>query len=160
MKVAPSTLAPPELPSNFLPKQEAEGADGEKFSLNFYTPAQIIAETKVEQVVLPGVDGYFGVKASHVPYIAQLKPGLVELHDGTEITKFFIAGGFAFVHANSVTDVCVTEAASLDKFDHAAVKQALTAASQDKSGDDFEAAMGRTAAELYQALDAALESKA
>jgi F0F1-type ATP synthase epsilon subunit len=37
---------------------------------------------QIDQVVLPGVEGYFGVKANHVPYIAQLKPGVVELHDG------------------------------------------------------------------------------
>jgi hypothetical protein len=36
-------------------------------------------------VVLPGVEGYFGVKANHVPYIAQLKAGVVELHDGASL---------------------------------------------------------------------------
>lgn len=80
---------------------------------------------QLEQVLLPGVEGYFGVKANHVPIIAQLKPGVVELHDGTEITKFFVSGGFAFVHPNSTTDICVLEAATLDQFDTTAVKTAL-----------------------------------
>lgn len=82
-----------------------------------------------EQVTLPGVEGYFGVKATHVPTIAQLKPGVVELHDGTDVSKYFISGGYAFVHANSTADICVLEAAPLDQFDGAAVKSALTAAS-------------------------------
>lgn len=79
----------------------------------------------MEQVLLPGVEGYFGVKANHVPIIAQLKPGVVELHDGADITKYFVSGGFAFVHPNSVTDICVLEAATLDQFDSTAVKSAL-----------------------------------
>jgi len=81
---------------------------------------------QLEQVLLPGVEGYFGVKANHVPIIAQLKPGVVELHEGTEVTKYFVSGGFAFVHPNSVTDICVLEAATLDQFDSTAVKTALT----------------------------------
>lgn len=76
-------------------------------------------------MLLPGVEGYFGVKANHVPIIAQLKPGVVELHDGTEVSKYFVSGGFAFVHPNSVTDICVLEAATLDQFDSTAVKSAL-----------------------------------
>jgi F-type H+-transporting ATPase subunit delta len=80
---------------------------------------------QLEQVLLPGVEGYFGVKANHVPIIAQLQPGVVELHDGADVTKYFVSGGFAFVHPNSVTDICVLEAATLDQFDSTAVKQAL-----------------------------------
>eukprot|EP00877_Chromochloris_zofingiensis_P001382 jgi/Chrzof1/11244/Cz05g29070.t1 len=114
---------------------------------------------QVEQVVLPGVEGYFGVKANHVPIIAQLKPGVVELHDGADVSKYFISGGFAFVHPTSVTDVCVVEAATLDQFDAGAVKSALQSAQAATGADDFENAVNRAAAELYSALDAALESK-
>ena len=78
-----------------------------------------------DSVVLPGVDGYFGLKANHVPLISQLTPGIVELQNGTEVEKFFISGGFAFVHPNGVADICVLEAATLDQVDPAAVKAAL-----------------------------------
>jgi len=112
-----------------------------------------------EQITLPGVEGYFGVKATHVPTIAQLRPGVVELHDGADVSKFFISGGFAFVHGNSVTDVCALEAAPLDQFDQTAVKTALQSAVSAGGSDDYENAVNRTAQELYMALDAALESK-
>jgi F-type H+-transporting ATPase subunit delta len=160
-KVAPSTLNLPELPSSFLKAEDsAESAvDGERFSVNFYTPHGVVAQTKLEQVLLPGVEGYFGVKANHVPIIAQLKPGLVELHDGADITKYFVSGGFAFVHPNSVTDICVLEAATLDQFDTTAVKSALTSSQAAAATDDYEAAINRTAQELFSALDSALEAK-
>jgi F-type H+-transporting ATPase subunit delta len=160
-QTAPSTLNLPEFPTNFLaPEASAESAvDGDRFSVNFYTPHGMVAQSKLELVLLPGVEGYFGVKANHVPTIAQLQPGVVELHDGTDITKYFVSGGFAFVHPNSVTDICVLEAATLDQFDSTAVKQALQAAQASAATDDYEAAINRTAQELYAALDSAMESK-
>jgi F-type H+-transporting ATPase subunit delta len=112
-------------------------------------------------VILPGVDGDFGLKANHVPIISQLRPGIVELHSGPEIEKFFISGGFAFVHPNGVADICVLEAATLDQFDSAAVKSALANASSSQGqGDEEEQAASRAAVELFAALDAALDSKA
>ncbi len=120
----------------------------------------VCAPTQLEQVVLPGVEGYFGVKANHVPIIAQLKPGVVELHsDASEVSKYFVSGGFAFVHPNATTDVCVLEAATLDQFDSTAVKQALQNAQAASGSDEFENAINRAAAELFAALDAAMESK-
>jgi F-type H+-transporting ATPase subunit delta len=110
---------------------------------------------------LPGVDGYFGLKANHVPLISQLTPGIVELGSGADVEKFFISGGFAFVHPNGVADICVLEAATLDQVDPAAVKAALAnASSAQGQGDENEQAAARAAVELYAALDAALDSKA
>jgi len=114
-----------------------------------------------DSVVLPGVDGYFGLKANHVPIISQLTPGIVEMQSGTEIEKYFISGGFAFVHPNGVTDVCVLEAVTLDTVDPAAVKAALSAASSAQGqGDENDQAAARAAVELFAALDSALDSKA
>jgi F-type H+-transporting ATPase subunit delta len=122
-------------------------------------PPPLRRAAQTELVVLPGVEGYFGVKANHVPLIAQLKPGLVELHNGADVQKFFVSGGFAFVHPNSVTDICAVEAAPLDQFDGAAVKAALQSAQAHSGGDDFDAAVHRAATEVFSALDAALDAK-
>lgn len=113
-------------------------------------------------MLLPGVNGYFGLKANHVPIISQLKPGLVELSEGGGSSeKYFVSGGFAFVHPNGVADVCVLEAAKLEEIDGGAVKAALSAAQADaqKGGDEYDQALARTALELYSALDQALEAK-
>jgi len=113
-----------------------------------------------DTVILPGMEGLFGVKANHVPVISQLKPGVVELHTGSEVEKYFISGGWAYVHADGVTDIQALEVVTLDQVDGAAVKAALSAASSAQAADDYEAAVNRTAVELYSALDAALEQKA
>lgn len=157
-KTAPSNLAVPEVPSNFMPAS-TPAVEGDKFPVNFYTPHGVISDAaEKEEVLLPGISGYFGVKANHVPIIAQLKPGVIELHSGTEVEKYFVSGGFATVHPGGLTDIFVVEAATLDQFDVTAVKQALAASQQDKGGDDYDQAVSRAAVEVYSALDAALES--
>lgn len=83
--------------------------------------------------MLPGMEGVFGIKANHVPVISQLRPGLVELHSGGEVEKFFISGGWAFVHPNGTTDIQAIEAVTLDQVDAAAVKSALAAANSANS---------------------------
>ena len=56
------------------------------------------------QVIIPGIDGEYGVTVNHVPTVAQLKPGVLQiLHEEGEAEKYFVAGGFALTHANSVT---------------------------------------------------------
>jgi hypothetical protein len=49
VKFAPSTMNPPEFPSQFLPEEAARdsAADGEQFPVNFFTPNGAIAEGKV-----------------------------------------------------------------------------------------------------------------
>lgn len=162
-KRAPSTLVPPELPSTYAGGMGPESqVQGDLFPVNFYTPHSVLSDgAKKDGATLPGIDGYFGLKANHVPLIAQLKPGVVELNSGPDTEKFFISGGFAFVHPNGVTDICVLEAGPLDQFDPAAVKSALAAAtSAQGSGDEYDQAANRAALELYGALDSALDNKA
>jgi F-type H+-transporting ATPase subunit delta len=105
------------------------------------------------------MEGLFGIKANHVAVISQLKPGVVELHAGAEVEKYFISGGWAYVHPDGITDIQALEIVTLDQVDHAAVKAALSAASSATATDDYDAAVNRTALDLYSALDAALEQK-
>ena len=43
----------------------------------------------MKQVDVPSVQGSFGVLPKHVPAIAALKPGVVIVHEETEIKKYF-----------------------------------------------------------------------
>eukprot|EP00967_Tisochrysis_lutea_P090240 scaffold128971_cov31-Tisochrysis_lutea.AAC.3 len=67
-------------------------------SLTFTLPSACLYEAApVEMVILPGVDGIFGVMPNHVPTIAELKPGVVSIQEtaGGPLTKYFVSGGFA-----------------------------------------------------------------
>lgn len=75
-------------------------------TLNFSLPHETIySGANVNQVIVPGAAGEYGVTADHVPLVAQLKPGVLQiLHEGTsDAEKYFVAGGFSITHANSTT---------------------------------------------------------
>ena len=51
-------------------------------------------------------EGEYGVGAGHMPYVAQLKPGVLQIlhEEGTsEPEKYFVAGGLAMTHPDSST---------------------------------------------------------
>lgn len=77
----------------------------------------------MDKVLLPGESGEYGVTVGHSPVISQLKPGVVTvIHTNGESEKFFVPGGFALTHADSVTDVSVTECVPVAEIDEAAVR--------------------------------------
>ena len=84
----------------------APEASATGMTLNFNLPTETIySGAKVDQVIVPGAEGEYGVTADHVPVVAQLKPGVLQiLHSGSsEPEKYFVAGGFSITHDNSVT---------------------------------------------------------
>ena len=107
-------------------------------TLNLVTPHATLYKGKVvDKVLLPGESGEYGVTVGHSPIISQLKPGVVTvIHTAGEIEKFFVAGGFALTHANSVTDVSVTEAFPLAELDESAIRTGYAEATKGLSAAD------------------------
>jgi ATP synthase F1 epsilon subunit len=102
-------------------------------TLNFSVPSEsIYSGASVYQVIIPGAEGEYGVSAGHVPYVAQLKPGVLQIvHDegaSGETEKYFVPGGYAITHPNSVTDVVCPEAVKLDELDSSAIQSQYEAA--------------------------------
>lgn len=60
-------------------------------------------------VIVPASSGLMGILPAHAPTVAQLRSGVVEVHDGAEKESYFVSSGFAFVHKDR-TDVCAVEA--------------------------------------------------
>lgn len=75
--------------------------------LNFSVPHDTIySGAAVHSVIVPGVEGEYGVTAGHVAYVAQLKPGVLQiLHEENtqDPEKYFVAGGYALTHPDSTT---------------------------------------------------------
>ena len=76
----------------------------ETTQLELVTPARIMAHKSVQMVVVPGVEGLFGVLPRHAPLLADLTRGIVEVHEDGKVTdRFMIDGGVADVSGESVT---------------------------------------------------------
>merc|ERR1719361_1745022 len=100
-------------------------------TLNFNLPSETIySGASVSQVIVPGSAGEYGVTADHVPVVAQLKAGVLQIfHDSSsDPEKYFVPGGFSLTHANSVTDISCPEAVKVDDIDSAAVSSNFEAA--------------------------------
>src|SRR5882672_496038 len=57
----------------------------------------------VDEVEIPGADGYFGVLPGHTPLLAALGAGEMWYRRGTEVHHLVIAFGFAEVQPDAVT---------------------------------------------------------
>ena len=66
-------------------------------TLEIVTPDRAIAHEDVDEVQLPGTEGYLGILPGHTPLLTSLKVGQVWYRKGTEKFYLSIAFGFAEV---------------------------------------------------------------
>lgn len=71
--------------------------------LQIVTPDRLIVREQVDEVQLPGSEGYFGVLPGHTPLLASLAVGEMWYRKGQEKVFLSIAGGFAEVLPDRVT---------------------------------------------------------
>ena len=71
--------------------------------LEFVTPERSIAHQDVDEVELPGEEGFFAVLPGHAPLLAALKTGPIWYRTGGEKHFAFVSGGFAEVTADRVS---------------------------------------------------------
>ena len=65
--------------------------------LEFVTPERALVHEDVDEVEIPGEEGYFGVLPGHAPLLAALRTGVLWYRKGAEKTYAFVDGGFAEV---------------------------------------------------------------
>jgi F-type H+-transporting ATPase subunit epsilon len=71
--------------------------------LQIVTPERMLVHEQVDEVEVPGVDGYFGVLPGHTPLLAALAVGELWYRRGQEKTYLSIVHGFAEVLPDRVT---------------------------------------------------------
>lgn len=72
-------------------------------TLEIVTPDRSIVREQVDEVEIPGAEGYFGVLPGHTPLLAMLQVGEMWYRRGQEMTYLSIAFGFAEVLPDRVT---------------------------------------------------------
>ena len=66
------------------------------------TPTRMLVTAEVDEVVAPGVEGYFGVLPGHAAFLTTLGPGEVTYRSGQTEHRVVVTGGFAEVRAERV----------------------------------------------------------
>jgi F-type H+-transporting ATPase subunit epsilon len=84
------------------------------------SPEKLVFSGTVDQVDVPGSEGYFGVLEGHAPLVATLRPGILTVHSGGSAQKIVVLGGFAEVSAKGLT-VLADIAESVEEIDRAII---------------------------------------
>jgi F-type H+-transporting ATPase subunit epsilon len=125
-------------------------ADG--LTLEIATPTRLVVSEQVDEVVVPGVEGYFGVLAGHAPFLTTLGIGELTYRKGRDEFHLAVAGGFCEVRNDKVI-VLADMAERPEEIDRDRAERARQRAEQRLSGrSQEEVDYARAAAALARAL--------
>ncbi len=74
-----------------------------RLALEIVTPDRALVNEQVDEVQLPGSEGYFGVLPGHTPLLASLKEGTLWYRIGQQKHELAVASGFVEVLPDRVT---------------------------------------------------------
>ena len=125
---------------------------GSTIRLELVTPQRLLVSEDVDEVILPGYYGEFGVLPGHTQYLAILSIGVLRYRKGEETTPVALGGGFAEVTPERVVVLAdVAEKAGEIDVDRARkAQERAEAALKDLSMDD------ETYHKIYSALRKAI----
>jgi len=79
-----------------------------KINIQVIQPTQTKISGEYDHIIIPGIEGDFGVSSEHTPFITKIRPGILHLYKGMEITDYAIHDGFVTVENNIIKIVCET----------------------------------------------------
>jgi len=80
----------------------------DKLDLEIVTPERLVLHETVDEVVLPGSEGYLGVLPGHAPLLTALAPGNITFKSGGREQTFVVGGGFVEVLRDRVSVLATT----------------------------------------------------
>src|SRR5437762_5052836 len=124
----------------------------DQLTLEVATPSRLGLGEQVDEVVVPGIEGYFGVSPGHAPLLSTLGIGELTYRIGSDERHAAVGGGFCEVRNDKV--IVLADSAELpEDIDRARAERARDRAEQrlsGRSGDDVD--YTRAAAALARAL--------
>ena len=76
---------------------------GTVIELEIVTPEQLLFRGEVEEVTVPGVEGYLGILPGHAPLLSELQIGIVSYRQEGRDTHLFCSWGFIEVLPDRVS---------------------------------------------------------
>ena len=119
------------------------------FQFELVSPERLLLSEPVEQVVVPGSEGYFTVLKGHAPFMSTLKPGVIEVARAGQTDRIFVRGGFADVNVGGLT-ILAEQAIPLDEVDPGVLAQDVRDAEEDVADAKDPAIRAAAELKLYQ----------
>jgi F-type H+-transporting ATPase subunit epsilon len=111
----------------------------ETIDLTIVTPERSIVHEQVDELQVPGAEGYLGILPGHAPLFSELKVGEVGYRQGDRWFFLSVAWGFVEVHSNQVRILAET-AERAHEIDLDRAKRAKERAEEriSRGGDDID----------------------
>jgi F-type H+-transporting ATPase subunit epsilon len=128
-----------------------------KVVFELVTPTALAISEDVDMVVVPGIEGDFGILPGHTPVLTTIRPGVISIYTGGAITKsLFVEGGFA--EANPEGCTVLAEGATDISEISAGVAQARLMAAKDGLTNSDDVAMAENELKVAEAMVMAVGS--
>ncbi len=131
----------------------------DKVSFELASPEALLVSSDVDMVVVPGLEGDFGVLPGHAPLMSTVRPGVIDVYQGETVEqRLFVSNGFAEVNERRCT-VLSSEAYRLEELDRSEAEARLRAAEEELRDADTDEERTKAEAELAiaRAMVAALD---
>ena len=124
----------------------------DRLTLEITTPMRLVVSETVDEVVAPGVEGYFGVLPGHAPFLTTLGIGVLTYRIGREEFHLSMVRGFAEVRNDKVI-ILADSAERPDEIDRARAERAKERAERRIAGrSEEDVDFARCQAALARAL--------
>lgn len=80
----------------------------EKIQLDIVTPERAVLSEAVDELILPGSEGYLGVRPGHAPLLTTLKLGSIMIRKGNDRQYLAVSWGFVEVLPDRVSILAET----------------------------------------------------
>ena len=127
----------------------------DKLDLEIVTPDRLVLAATVDEVVLPGSEGYLGVLPGHAPLLTGLAAGELSYRVEGQWRYLAVSGGFAEVLRNRVSILAET-CERPEEIDADRAREEKESAESDLARETSEAGLRRARARLQKA-DARLQ---
>lgn len=109
------------------------------FKIELVSPERVLLSGEATEVIVPGVEGDFTVLEGHAPVISALRPGILDIRQGSGRRRIYLRGGFAEVDPAQLTILAqvlidVTDASASQIADELRVAEGMLAAATDDAG--------------------------
>lgn len=111
------------------------------------SPERKLASLEATEVEIPGAEGDFTAMADHSPVLTTLRPGLLKVKAGSEVTEYVVTGGFVEVSPEA-TSVLAEQAVPRAEVSEDMVNGLISdaeAAAQNLTGPELDLANKRVA---------------
>ncbi len=107
----------------------------DKLHFNLVSPERELMSEDVDQVDIPGTEGWIGVLPNHAPMMSTLAPGMVRIRTGSDEKQIFVRGGFAEISPAGLT-LLAEEAMPADELDAEKIALRVKDAEEDLADAD------------------------